>query len=65
MTHPYPDLDQQAFNRHRNLLFSVAYRILGTAADAEDAVRHREQQVAVLVESGHCIPRVKRPPRGQ
>ena len=39
MTHPYPDLDQQVFNKHRNLLFSVAYRILGTAADAEDAVQ--------------------------
>jgi RNA polymerase sigma-70 factor (TIGR02957 family) len=35
-------LDQQAgqvFDEHRNLLFSVAYRILGTAADAEDAVQ--------------------------
>jgi RNA polymerase sigma-70 factor (TIGR02957 family) len=39
VTHPYPDLDQQVFNKHRNLLFSVAYRILGTAADAEDAVQ--------------------------
>ncbi|WP_209648690.1 RNA polymerase sigma-70 factor [Kibdelosporangium banguiense] len=28
-----------AFGEHRNLLFSVAYRILGTAADAEDAVQ--------------------------
>ncbi|MEE4419146.1 MULTISPECIES: RNA polymerase sigma-70 factor [Streptomyces] len=27
------------YHRHRNLLFSVAYRILGTAADAEDAVQ--------------------------
>ncbi|MDX3229995.1 RNA polymerase sigma-70 factor [Streptomyces sp. ME19-01-6] len=27
------------FNQHRNLLFSVAYRVLGTAADAEDAVQ--------------------------
>ncbi|MFF4960362.1 RNA polymerase sigma-70 factor [Streptomyces sp. NPDC001222] len=27
------------FTRHRNLLFSVAYRILGSAADAEDAVQ--------------------------
>lgn len=27
------------FNEYRNLLFSVAYRILGTAADAEDAVQ--------------------------
>ncbi|KOU32381.1 RNA polymerase sigma24 factor [Streptomyces sp. WM6372] len=33
------DADQQVFHRHRNLLFSVAYRILGTAADAEDAVQ--------------------------
>jgi RNA polymerase sigma-70 factor (TIGR02957 family) len=33
------DRDQQVFNQHRNLLFSVAYRILGTAADAEDAVQ--------------------------
>ncbi|KJY44737.1 RNA polymerase sigma-70 factor [Streptomyces sp. R33] len=27
------------FHQHRNLLFSVAYRFLGTAADAEDAVQ--------------------------
>jgi RNA polymerase sigma-70 factor (ECF subfamily) len=27
------------FHRHRNLLFSVAYRLLGSAADAEDAVQ--------------------------
>ncbi|MEV4120043.1 RNA polymerase sigma-70 factor [Micromonospora sp. NPDC049645] len=38
MTHP-PDTDEQVFLRHRNLLFSVAYRILGSAADAEDAVQ--------------------------
>ncbi|WCN78982.1 RNA polymerase sigma-70 factor [Micromonospora sp. LH3U1] len=38
MTHP-PDADEQVFHRHRNLLFSVAYRILGSAADAEDAVQ--------------------------
>ncbi|MET7327971.1 RNA polymerase sigma-70 factor [Nonomuraea sp. NPDC005650] len=37
MTHSSPD--QQVFGRHRNLLFSVAYRILGTVADAEDAVQ--------------------------
>ncbi|MFJ8918007.1 RNA polymerase sigma-70 factor [Streptomyces sp. NPDC102415] len=30
---------QEAFDRYRNLLFSVAYRILGTAADAEDTVQ--------------------------
>jgi RNA polymerase sigma-70 factor (TIGR02957 family) len=39
VTHPHTDLDQQAFDNHRNLLFSVAYRILGSAADAEDAVQ--------------------------
>ena len=39
MSQPDPDLDQQVFHQHRNLLFSVAYRILGTAADAEDAVQ--------------------------
>ncbi|WP_392756939.1 RNA polymerase sigma-70 factor [Streptomyces sp. LN590] len=30
---------QQVFHEHRRLLFSVAYRILGSAADAEDAVQ--------------------------
>ena len=39
MTHPDPDLDQQAFTTHRNLMFSVAYRVLGSATDAEDAVQ--------------------------
>ncbi|MGH3579034.1 MAG: RNA polymerase sigma-70 factor [Mycobacterium sp.] len=31
--------DQQTFGDHRNLLFSIAYRILGSAADAEDVVQ--------------------------
>ncbi|MET9656002.1 RNA polymerase sigma-70 factor [Streptomyces sp. NPDC006510] len=31
--------DQQVFHEHRRLLFSVAYRFLGSAADAEDAVQ--------------------------
>ncbi|MDL4817326.1 RNA polymerase sigma-70 factor [Actinomadura opuntiae] len=39
MTHPSPHRDQQVFNQYRDLLFSVAYRVLGTAADAEDAVQ--------------------------
>ncbi|MFJ8546029.1 sigma factor, partial [Streptomyces sp. NPDC093586] len=39
MTQPYPDQDQQVFHEHRRLLFSVAYRVLGSAADAEDAVQ--------------------------
>ncbi|MFF1918086.1 RNA polymerase sigma-70 factor [Streptomyces sp. NPDC058239] len=39
MTHLSTDADQQVFQQHRNLLFSVAYRVLGSAADAEDAVQ--------------------------
>src|SRR6476620_12511691 len=31
--------DHQTFADHRNLLFSIAYRILGSAADAEDVVQ--------------------------
>jgi RNA polymerase sigma-70 factor (TIGR02957 family) len=31
--------DQQTFADHRHLLFSIAYRILGSAADAEDVVQ--------------------------
>ncbi|MEU9096757.1 RNA polymerase sigma-70 factor [Streptomyces sp. NPDC048361] len=33
------DSDQLVFQEYRTLLFSVAYRILGSAADAEDAVQ--------------------------
>ncbi|WP_250288116.1 RNA polymerase sigma-70 factor [Streptomyces atroolivaceus] len=33
------DADQQLFQQYRSLLFSVAYRLLGTAADAEDTVQ--------------------------
>ncbi|SDI58847.1 RNA polymerase sigma-70 factor [Nonomuraea jiangxiensis] len=39
MSHPDQERDQRVFQEHRNLLFSVAYRILGTAADAEDVVQ--------------------------
>ncbi|RPK53205.1 RNA polymerase sigma-70 factor [Streptomyces sp. ADI93-02] len=39
MTGVTADPGQEAFDRYRNLLFSVAYRILGTAADAEDTVQ--------------------------
>lgn len=31
--------DQQTFDAHRRLLFAIAYRILGTVADAEDVVQ--------------------------
>ena len=36
---PGTDDDQRVFDEHRRLLFSVAYRVLGSAADAEDAVQ--------------------------
>ncbi|MBP2706159.1 RNA polymerase sigma-70 factor [Microbispora sp. RL4-1S] len=39
MNPPSADPGQQVFHRHRGLLFSVTYRILGSAADAEDAVQ--------------------------
>lgn len=39
MSTPYEAPDQQVFHEHRRLLFSVAYRLLGSAADAEDAVQ--------------------------
>lgn len=39
MTHPPADPRQLVFHQHRRLLFSVAYRLLGTAADAEDMVQ--------------------------
>ncbi|MFI5891601.1 RNA polymerase sigma-70 factor [Actinoplanes sp. NPDC051513] len=43
MTEPSPEAGRartaEMFERHRNLLFAVAYRVLGSAADAEDAVQ--------------------------
>jgi RNA polymerase sigma-70 factor (ECF subfamily) len=34
-----PDARLQAFDQHRRLLFTVAYQMLGSVADAEDAVQ--------------------------
>jgi RNA polymerase sigma-70 factor (ECF subfamily) len=34
-----PACDLAEFNRHRDLLFSIAYRMLGSVADAEDMVQ--------------------------
>ena len=31
--------DAEVFEAHRDLMFAVAYRMLGTVADAEDAVQ--------------------------
>ncbi|MFF7751279.1 RNA polymerase sigma-70 factor [Streptomyces sp. NPDC007971] len=39
MTEVFAHGGQQVFHEHRRLLFSVAYRVLGSAADAEDAVQ--------------------------
>jgi RNA polymerase sigma-70 factor (ECF subfamily) len=36
---PAPDLATEAFVAHRNLLFTVAYEMLGSAADAEDVLQ--------------------------
>ena len=33
---------EEAFERHRGLLFTVAYEMLGSAADAEDVVHKNE-----------------------
>ena len=34
-----PDAATEAFLAHRNLLFTVAYEMLGSAADAEDVLQ--------------------------
>ncbi|MFF6881227.1 MULTISPECIES: RNA polymerase sigma-70 factor [unclassified Streptomyces] len=39
MTDPRTDLATDAFVAHRNLLFTVAYEMLGSAADAEDVLQ--------------------------
>src|SRR5947208_3920148 len=37
--HDRPDPATEAFLTHRNLLFTVAYEMLGSAADAEDVLQ--------------------------
>src|SRR5215212_8673507 len=36
---PSPEPTLEAFDRHRQLLFSIAYRMLGSVADAEDVMQ--------------------------
>ncbi|NDU77372.1 RNA polymerase sigma-70 factor [Actinomadura sp. DSM 109109] len=47
----------EAFEQHRGLLFSVAYRMLGTAADAEDAVQDAWLRWSAADRSGVADPR--------
>jgi RNA polymerase sigma-70 factor (ECF subfamily) len=37
--HTYNDMDIEQFERYRPLLFSIAYRMLGTATEAEDVLQ--------------------------
>jgi RNA polymerase sigma-70 factor (ECF subfamily) len=48
----------EAFNQHRCLLFAVAYRMLGSSADAEDLLQEtfiRWQQTEVEIESPRAL----------
>ncbi|MFG2015105.1 RNA polymerase sigma-70 factor [Actinomadura geliboluensis] len=46
-----------AFEEHRSLLFAVAYRMLGTAADAEDAVQDAWLRWSAADRSGVADPK--------
>ena len=46
-----------AFDRHRRLLFAIAYRILGTATDAEDAVQDAWLKWSAADRSGVADPK--------
>ncbi|MFE6779587.1 RNA polymerase sigma-70 factor [Streptomyces sp. NPDC057702] len=57
MSAPTPDPDQQVFHQYRSLLFSVAYRVLGSAADAEDAVQDAWLKWSAADRSGVAEPK--------
>lgn len=48
----------EAFNQHQSMLFAVAYRMLGSSADAEDLLQEtfiRWQQAEIEVESARAL----------
>jgi RNA polymerase sigma-70 factor (TIGR02957 family) len=49
--------DEEVFEAHRELLFAVAYRMLGTVADAEDAVQDAWLRWSAAPRSGIAQPR--------
>ena len=67
--------DLTAFDEHRPLLFSIAYRMLGSASDAEDVVqdawlRYRgandvrsPRAFAATIVTRLCLDRNRRAPR--
>src|ERR1700679_953190 len=56
---PLPDLeaDAAAFEEWRSLLFGIAYRMLGSAADAEDIVQ--DASIRWLRRSDHAVESVR------
>jgi len=52
-----PEPDAETFEAHRDLMFAVAYRMLGTVADAEDAVQDAWLRWSAAPRRGVAQPR--------
>ncbi|HEY6296381.1 MAG TPA: RNA polymerase sigma-70 factor [Streptosporangiaceae bacterium] len=52
-----PEPDTETFEAHRDLMFAVAYRMLGTVADAEDAVQDAWLRWSAAPRQGVAQPR--------
>ena len=52
-----PEADVETFEAHRDLMFAVAYRMLGTVADAEDAVQDAWLRWSAAPRRGVAQPR--------
>jgi RNA polymerase sigma-70 factor, ECF subfamily len=52
-----PEPDDETFEAHRDLMFAVAYRMLGTVADAEDAVQDAWLRWSAAPRQGVAQPR--------